>query len=292
MALLRDPRPDRHAVDGGTGLRAADGDAPALSADGQLLAFRTLVDGQSQIGVMNPGAGTWRGLTSDRTRGLAMTHDSAADGSRIFFDRQTDMFNGESPSRARRRRAPGARERGFPYDCRTVICWWCASTPIGRFSSIGSRHRAAVEPLPGAPEAGLSDDAVVVSPDGRRAYFFGRPLADTAARPQFCQLDLESRRHEAAGPMSGAEAVSLAVEPRQWRCLLRWPGRRRLPDSPHVGRDDRSRSQCSSSPNRRTSTSIGAAMCFDHAAGPAVRVVCVSAGLEGHRGETLATIRR
>ena len=67
---------------------------PALSPDGQLLAFQTLVDGQSQIAVLKPGVGTWRVLTSDRTRGLAVIHDWAADGSRIYYDRQTDTLNG------------------------------------------------------------------------------------------------------------------------------------------------------------------------------------------------------
>ena len=67
---------------------------PSLSPDGQLLAFQTIVDGQSQIAVLKPGVGTWRVLTSDRTRGLAVIHDWSPDGSRIFYDRQTDVMNG------------------------------------------------------------------------------------------------------------------------------------------------------------------------------------------------------
>ena len=66
---------------------------PALSPDGQLLAFQTLVDGQSQMVALTRGV-TRRVLTSDRTRGLAVIHDWATDGSRIYYDRQTDVLNG------------------------------------------------------------------------------------------------------------------------------------------------------------------------------------------------------
>ena len=67
---------------------------PVLSPDGQQLAFQTIVDGQTQIGVMKADGGTWRVLTSDRTRGLSAIHDWSPDGSRIFYDRQTDTLNG------------------------------------------------------------------------------------------------------------------------------------------------------------------------------------------------------
>ena len=186
---------------------------PALSPDGQLLAFQTLVDGQSQIGVLQPGAGTWRVLTSDRTRGLAVIHDWSADGSRIYYDRQTDVLNGifSVP-------ALGGDERlvlenaGFPCvmpngDLLFQRVNADRQVQLHRFSPSSGE----IEPLPAVPETGLSDDAVVVSLDGKRVYFFGRPLADTAARPGFYQLDLESRRIEPLTNVQLREPVSLAV---------------------------------------------------------------------------------
>ena len=186
---------------------------PALSPDGQLLAFQTLVDGQSQVGVLKPGAGTWRVLTSDRTLGLAVIHDWATDGSRIYYDRQTDVLNGifSVP-------ALGGEERlvlenaGFPCvlpngDLLFQRINADRQLQLHRFSP----PTGAIEPLPVVPDTGASDDAVVGSLDGRRVYFFGRPLADTAARSGFYQLDLESRRVEPLTSVQLREPVSLAV---------------------------------------------------------------------------------
>jgi hypothetical protein len=46
--------------------------------------------------------------------------------------------------------------------------------------------------LPAVPDAATSDDVVVVSPDGRRAYFFGQPLQNAGAPPALFQLDLQT----------------------------------------------------------------------------------------------------
>jgi Tol biopolymer transport system component len=186
---------------------------PALSPDGQLLAFQTLVDGQSQVGVLKPGAGTWRVLTSDRTRGLAVIHDWATDGSRIYYDRQTDTLNGifSVP-------ALGGDERlvlenaGFPVvmpngDLLFQRINAERQLQLHRFSPV----TGAVEALPAVPDTGESDDAVVVSLDGKRVYFFGRPLEDSAARTGFYQLDLESRRVDPLTSVQLREPVSMAV---------------------------------------------------------------------------------
>ena len=186
---------------------------PALSPDGQLLAFQTLVDGQSQVGVLKPGAGTWRVLTTDRTRGLAVIHDWATDGSRIYYDRQTDTLNGifSVP-------ALGGDERlvlenaGFPFvmpngDLLFQRINANRQLQLHRFSP----STGAIEPLPAVPDTGESDDAVVVSLDGRRVYFYGRPLGDTAARTGFYQIDLDSRRVDPLANVELREPVSMAV---------------------------------------------------------------------------------
>ena len=186
---------------------------PALSPDGQLLAFQTIVDGQSQIGVLKPGVGTWRVLTSDRTRGLAVIHDWATDGSRIYYDRQTDTLNGifSVP-------ALGGDERlvlenaGFPFvmpngDLLFQRINADRQLQLHRFSP----GTGAIEALPAVPDTGESDDAVVASLDGKRVYFFGSPLGDAAARAGFYQLDLESRRVDPLTTVQLREPVSMTV---------------------------------------------------------------------------------
>ena len=63
---------------------------PRISADGQLLAFRAIVDGQSQVAVMKPDAASWTVLTSDRTRGGVASVAWAWDSSKLYFDREWD----------------------------------------------------------------------------------------------------------------------------------------------------------------------------------------------------------
>jgi serine/threonine protein kinase len=61
---------------------------PRISPDGQLLAFRAIVDGLSQVAVMKPDAASWTALTHDRNRGSVESMAWARDGSKIYFDRE------------------------------------------------------------------------------------------------------------------------------------------------------------------------------------------------------------
>jgi DNA-binding winged helix-turn-helix (wHTH) protein len=61
---------------------------PRISPDGQLLAFRAIVEGQSQVAVMKPDAASWTIITNDRTRGAVASVAWAWDNSKIYFDRE------------------------------------------------------------------------------------------------------------------------------------------------------------------------------------------------------------
>jgi len=61
---------------------------PRLSPDGQLLAFRTMVDGLLQLAVMKPDVGSWTLLTRQRDLGWVDEVSWAPDGSRLYFDRR------------------------------------------------------------------------------------------------------------------------------------------------------------------------------------------------------------
>ena len=60
---------------------------PRISPDGKSLAFLALVEGVSQVGVLNPNSGNWTMLTKDRTRGYVGTLSWSLDGTRIYFTR-------------------------------------------------------------------------------------------------------------------------------------------------------------------------------------------------------------
>lgn len=61
---------------------------PRISPDGQLLAFRAIIDGLSQIAVMKPDSSSWVALTHDRANGAVASLAWSHDGSKIYFDRE------------------------------------------------------------------------------------------------------------------------------------------------------------------------------------------------------------
>ncbi|MHC4993132.1 MAG: protein kinase domain-containing protein, partial [Planctomycetota bacterium] len=67
---------------------------PRPSPDGGLLAFQPLVDGQTQVAVMDPESGTWKVLTSRRDQGLVEYLCWSPDGSTIYFSRTLDVPTG------------------------------------------------------------------------------------------------------------------------------------------------------------------------------------------------------
>ena len=188
---------------------------PVLSPDGQFVAFQTIVDGQSQLAVMNSAGGTWRVVTTDRSRGLILLHDWAPDGSRIFYDRQTDTLNGIFAVPAL-----GGDERlvlenaGHPTtlpDGDLLVLRVNANrrTQLHRFSpSTGS-----VDPLPALIDTNTTDDAVASSRDGRRVYFFGRPPNDTSPVDAVYELDLQNKQTRPIGIVNLRHPVSIARHP-------------------------------------------------------------------------------
>jgi eukaryotic-like serine/threonine-protein kinase len=67
---------------------------PRLSPDGHTLAMLTLAAGQSQVAVMRLEAGDWAVLTHDPDRGGPESLTWSPDGSRIYYDRVTDVPKG------------------------------------------------------------------------------------------------------------------------------------------------------------------------------------------------------
>jgi len=65
-----------------------------LSPDGQTLAFLTFVGELTQVAVMKPGTGNWTVLTSNSGRGSVQELSWSRDGTRIYYDRRTDVPKG------------------------------------------------------------------------------------------------------------------------------------------------------------------------------------------------------
>jgi tRNA A-37 threonylcarbamoyl transferase component Bud32/Tol biopolymer transport system component len=68
--------------------------SPRISPDGTTLAFVTIQDGVAQVAVMKPASGDWTVLTRARGVGSIYKVDWSRDGSRLFFDRVTDVPHG------------------------------------------------------------------------------------------------------------------------------------------------------------------------------------------------------
>ena len=189
---------------------------PALSPDGQLLAFLTLVDGQTQIGVMKADGGAWRVLTHDRSRGLSAILAWSPDASRIFYDRQTDTLNGvyAVPSLGGDERLV-LENAGYPValpngDLLVQRVNANRQSQLHRFSP-STGH---VDPLPALPDLSLSDDVVLASADGRQVYFFGRPLDNPTSPSAFYHLDLQTGRSEPLSlNLDLRPPVAMALEP-------------------------------------------------------------------------------
>ena len=63
---------------------------PRRSPDGRLLAFQAMVDGTTQVGVMDPESGNWNVLTSRRDLGIVEYLCWSSDGGTIYFNRTLD----------------------------------------------------------------------------------------------------------------------------------------------------------------------------------------------------------
>ena len=67
---------------------------PRISPDGHTLAFQAMVDGLTQVAVMDAESGDWTVLTKNRSRGYVTEVSWSPDGSEIYFDREFSVPHG------------------------------------------------------------------------------------------------------------------------------------------------------------------------------------------------------
>ena len=166
---------------------------PRLSPDGRMLAFITIIDGQSQLAVMDTSSGDWSLLTTARGIGPIIFASWTRDGTRIYFDR----FN------ANGRQIYSISPLGG--EPRLVLDNGFSASPLPDGSLLFLRqnsdgfnqlHRfwdsGRIQAFPVHVHTSFAP-AVRAFPDGREAALFGRPLTPESSESlRLMTVDLES----------------------------------------------------------------------------------------------------
>ncbi len=168
---------------------------PRISPDGQSLLFQAMVDGLTQLGILQPATGDWTVLTNDRTRGVVDDFTWSADGTRIYFSR---FFN--APAGVFSVSPLGGDERLVLEDAHAPRALPDGSLLVARINTDRKpqMHRfwpesGRLEPLGAVVTTRTSFGLYFrVFPDGQEAVFWGHPLSDTTATDHLWTIDLES----------------------------------------------------------------------------------------------------
>ena len=157
--------------------------AARLSPDGQTLAFVTPVGGTAQVAVMKPASGDWTLLTHRPDAGSVYRVAWSADGTRLYFDRVSDVPLGVFSVPA-----VGGEERLVLEGAQNPETLHDDSLLVLKTSAAGTFRVHRFEPSTGratpiGPEI-LAESLGVplrAAPDGREALFWGRLAGEDAA---------------------------------------------------------------------------------------------------------------
>ena len=173
---------------------------PAVSPDGQLLAFSAMVDGQTQLAVMNPNSGSWTVLTHEPNAGMQAQASWAPDASRIYYDR---VFGG--PQGIYEISPLGGQPRLLLEGAQCPHALPDGSLIVVRIDSSGKDHlyrfwpdSGKLQALPALANGGVAqtpDPPVQVFPNGREVIYSGTPEDKPNEAPKWYVLDLASLRN-------------------------------------------------------------------------------------------------
>jgi hypothetical protein len=189
---------------------------PTISPDGQLLAFSAMVDGQTQLAVMQPDSGSWTVLTHDRNSGMQARMSWAPDGSRIYFDRvwgrprgvySISPLGGEPRLLLESAQCPQALPDG------SLIVVQIDETARYRLYRFwpDSGKLQALPALLGGGVGQLVDPLVAVFPDGREVVYLGTPDSTPGAAPRYYVLNLDTLRSRALNTQVVPDVFSVGV---------------------------------------------------------------------------------
>ena len=193
---------------------------PRVSPDGKTLAFQALVDGNSQVAVMNPNSGNWTLLTRNKNAGMVNYLSWSRDGTRIYFDRwggvplgiySVPVLGGEP-----RLLIEDAGDPDVLPDGSLVVVRVNSErgAQLNRFKPDTGEVQAlnAVVDMPSATAGRLR-----AFPDTNEVVFFGKPADPSFANtpPRLYVIDLNSNRPRPIGPEPSmiSSISSLGVSP-------------------------------------------------------------------------------
>jgi eukaryotic-like serine/threonine-protein kinase len=189
---------------------------PRLSPNGQLLAFQAMVNGVTQIAVMNPRAAGWRVLTSDRNRGSAGGPNWSADSTRIYFDRYYEspegIFSVSVFGEDLRLVLANAWAPRIMNDGSLIVSRVNADTQMQLFRFWPDSAPERLEPL-NAILTNRVSPAVEVFPDGREVVFFGRPGNEPTAPEHLYALEIATGKVRRIAP-------DVPIDPGTWQFPL------------------------------------------------------------------------
>lgn len=209
---------------------------PRVSPDGRTVAFQIMVEGLTQLAVLQVNSGDWEVRTSDRSAHYIRNISWNGDGSKIFFDRV-----GGGRDRVLSVPAVGGEERLVLEDAKIAESLPDGSLLINR--SIAGRYQlhrfwpdtARLESLPVFPVDALAPQ-VRALPDGRHAVFYGYGEGrDSAAAPvaYLHRIDLTTKNVVRLAPnlelggspkeYTAISGLALAVSPDGRTALLNLP---------------------------------------------------------------------
>ena len=203
------PASPQWAGDSLAGPRVAIG--PRISPDGHTLAFQAVVDGLTQVAVMDTESGDWTVLTKNRSRGYVTELNWSLDGTEIYFDREYSAPHGiYTVSRF------GGEERLILEDAMGPEVFPDGSLLVVRVNKERNfqLHRFWPESGRLEPLNGTVLDTAVCPPvrpfrDGKEAAFFGKTLGqgERDALPHLYVIDLTSGKTRRLAPELELPAV-------------------------------------------------------------------------------------
>jgi hypothetical protein len=175
---------------------------PRISPDGKLLAFIALINGQSQVGVMNPVSGNWNLLTHEQNAGWVSSVAWSVDGTKIYFSRVDALPLGVFSVPVL-----GGEPRLVVEDAGDPETLKDGTLVVSRLNQNRAQQLYRVKPDTGEIQSlnalvPLSAGVFRGFPDSSRIVFFGTPAdsASAGGKPHLYLLDLKTGITHAIGP--------------------------------------------------------------------------------------------
>jgi Tol biopolymer transport system component/predicted Ser/Thr protein kinase len=192
---------------------------PRVSPDGHTIAFQAMIDGQTQVGILKPETGNWTVLTHQKDLGQINDLSWSRDGSKIYFDRQTD-----GPAGIFVVPALGGEPRLVLESAANPQLFADGSFLVSRINARRDLqlyrfwpNSGKVEPLPAIMDtSGVT--AARTTPDGKHVLYFGYRLDSSGARLQkgiFALNPVDGTTHQLApgAVLQYGSAIAVAATP-------------------------------------------------------------------------------